>query len=167
MAYYCTATDVIARLSAVGYAARLDDNPAAIKNVLQDATNKMRMYLEPIYNPTDLVADAQNGGWTNDRAVDIATGLLCRRRANPMPDAVKEAYQEAIESVEGMRRDDTQIPGIKPRHSMGPTFSNIRVDPRYIYRRIRVETQQSEHTAPTGYAQAVEWSQAGSPAPLG
>ena len=156
--YYCTALDIAARWSSAGKDIRLDDDPSAISNVLQNATNKIRFYCADTYAEADLLADADDAGWVNDRATDLACVFLGRRRGNTVPDEIKEAYREAVDELERVHDDIYEIPGVPKRHAAYPTFSNIRVDPRYDYRKVRVEKIISEASSPSSYVQIPDWT---------
>jgi hypothetical protein len=160
--YFCLLTDVQARLSVSGVRLRLDDDPSIITYVQQEATNKIRLYCAHLYKESDLLANANNGGWVNDAATTLATGILCRRRGNPIPTELKESYRETMDELELINRDLMQIPGyagepMAQRHTSMPTFSNLTVRPWYDLNKVRVERQISEGTAPVGYGQKVDW----------
>lgn len=157
MAYYCTTTDVINRLSQRGYDLRLDDNPQAYPAVLREATNRVNFFCMPIYPSANLQADADAGGFTNDLATTLACYFLCRRRGNTPPAAVAEDYREALEYLDDIRLETKQLPNVEMTTTPYPAFSNVHLVPGYLYRQIRVEVPISEQTVPTGYVQAVDW----------
>lgn len=157
MSFYCTATDVVDRLSEQGVRLRLDDRPEAITSVLREATNKVKLYCLPKYTSDDLQADADNDGFVNDLATNLAVCYLSRRRGNTIPASFKEMCAEVMADLEDIRRDMKQLPEVDQRHKTSPAFSNVFVDPFYTYRQVRVETTISEDTAPVGYQQAVDW----------
>lgn len=157
MAYYCTTTDVVNRLSQRGYDLRLDDNPQAYPAVLREATNRVNFFCMPIYPAANLQADADAGGFTNDLATTLACYFLCRRRGNTPPAAVGEDYREALEYLDDIRLETKQLPNVEMTTTPYPAFSNVHLVPGYLYRQIRVEVPISEQTVPTGYVQAVDW----------
>lgn len=158
--YFLTSTDLQARLSSAGYNLRVDDNFSAVTQVQQDATNRLRFYCLPNYTEADLLSNSQAGGWTNDRATDFGAYLLCRRRGNPVPQSIVDAYKEAVEMCEGIHQDIYEIPGISERFPDAPVMSNLNVNPHYNYKKLRVETSISSLPAPTGYAQVWDWGSA-------
>lgn len=157
MSYYCTTTDIVDRLSQRGYDLRLDDNPQAYGAVLQEATNRVKLYCLPLYSDASLQADADAGGFTNDLATTLACYFLCRRRGNSPPAAIAEAYKEAMENLDDIRLELKQLPGVALTYTPYPAFSNVHLVPGYIFRQIRVEAPISESTTPVGYVQAMDW----------
>lgn len=157
MAYFVTTADLISRLSSSGYNLRIDDQAGAITQVLSEATNKVKMYLLPIYTETDLQSNADAAGMVSDLAIALAAYYLCRRRGNTPPGSVTDTYKEALTDLDELRNEWKQLPGVVPRHTPHPAFSNLRHVPGYVYSRVRVEMPISEQTAPTGYTQKVDW----------
>lgn len=155
--YYCTATDLQSRISSTGYNLRVDDDATAVTPCLQRAKNTILFYAEPLYGATDLQTNANAAGWVNDKATDIALYHLCARRGNPVPASIKEDYQQAMQELALVHDDNAHIPELAQRHTDAPTFSNIRVDPTFNYRKIRVERTLSDQTTPTGYTQTPDW----------
>ena len=158
MAYLCTLTDLQARLSTIGVTLRVDDDPDSIGQILQRATNKELLYVEPLYDRDQVQMDADAGGWTNDRACDLAAYYLCTRRGNLAPASVKEEYKSCIADLESIRDDECQIPMLAQRHRSSPTFSNVRIDTSYVSARIRVERTMSENSPTIGYSQYTDWA---------
>lgn len=157
VAYYCSATDVIERLSESGVRLRLDDRPEAIAQVLRRATNRVKAYCVPLYTADDLQADADAGGFVNDMATDLAVCELCRRRGNVIPASAKEQCKKVDEELEMVRRQQLALPGVELAFSPAPAFSNIRIMPGYLYKKARVEASISETTSRAGYVPAVDW----------
>lgn len=157
MAYLCTSTDVLNRLSERGYQLRLDDRPEAITSVLREATNRVKAYCLPLYDADDLQADADAGGFVNDLATSLAVCALCRRRGNTIPASFKDLCKQTNDDLEMVRRQQLQLPGVEQRHIASPAFSNVRVLPGYIFKKVRVESSISEGTTPRGYVQNIDW----------
>lgn len=161
VAWYCSATDVIDRLSEQGVRLRLDDRPEAISSVLREAKNRVKFYCMPLYDEDDLQADADADGFVNDLATNLAVCYLCRRRGNVQPASVKEMCAETMADLEDIRRDMKQLPDVPQRHKSSPAFSNVTVDSWYTYKQVRVEMTISEDTSPVGYVQSVDWRSVG------
>lgn len=162
--YLCTTADVAERMSEQGMSLHLDDLPASVSRCISRATSKILQKLLPIYNESDLLADATNGGpdgnggMVKDLATDLAVCEVAKRRGNAMAQTWKDVCKEANELLESLRTDETQLPNVPTAAPQYPTWSNVNVQQRYIYKEVRVETQISD-LPPSGasYPQAVDW----------
>lgn len=157
MAYFCTATDVMSRISSQGYALRLDDRPGAINQVLQEATNFFLLYALSLYSRENLQANADADGFVNDVTTTLAVCILCRRRGNTIPGSLEAACKEAKQILVEIKEESLQIPEVEMRNSSFPVFSNVRVDQRFTYKQTRVEYTISDPTTPVGYTQTFDW----------
>ena len=159
---YCVQADVESLLSSQGVLGRLDDQftgvvtpteQNAMTNALNYATSKVNYYLQPLYAVTDLATSWLVWEW----AVVIAAAWLAGRRGNPVPDSLKKNADGCIKDMEDVRKGFQQLPDIGYRTPGWPAWSNVRVDPRYRLRQIRVETPISENTPVSGYSQNQDW----------
>lgn len=162
--YFSTTLDVCERMSERGLALRTDDLPQAITRCLSRATNKMLQKLLPIYNESDLLADAQGGGadgtggLTKDLCTDLAVCEVARRRGNAVAQTWKDVCKEANEMLESLHQELDQLPNVPTAVPQYPAWSNIRLIQNYIFKQVRVETTISD-LPPLGnsYPQAVDW----------
>ena len=154
---YCTEADVQALLSADGTTARVDDNgdnsqsateAGYITSAINWATDKINFFLLPRYSAPNLSTSWVVNNW----AVILAARWLSMRRGNPPPGSVNQLYEEAVEDLKLVHSGAYEIPGIGTREVLWPVWSNVRVDPLYILRKIRVERPISEKTS-TPYPQ--------------
>jgi hypothetical protein len=161
MAFLCTLTDLQQRISVLGVSLRVDDDPSTVNQCLQRATNRIKFYTADLYDNQVIQDDADSGGWTNDRATDLAVYYLCGRRLNPVPVSAKDDYEEAKLELEAVKSDLARIPDVAMRHTSAPTFSNVSVYGNYNYRKIRMQQSISEGTTsklPTRYDWMDLWS---------
>ena len=54
----------------------------------------------------------------------------------------------------------TTLPNVPLRRLLAPVWSNIRVDPNYMFRCVRVERNQSSQYNPTQLQQNTDWNDA-------
>lgn len=159
---YCTSADVVALLSVYGVDARLDDDSSGTvtpeelayltTNLVNYATSKVNLYAQQLYDSSDLA----NSWLVNEWATVIACQRLCLRRANPVPKSIEALYEEAVETLVQVRGQQAYIPDIPLRNSQMPTWSNVRVDPWYRVRQIRLERPLSERT-PDQFPRNTDW----------
>jgi hypothetical protein len=150
---YCTEEDLQALLSVDGTTARVDDNGDNSQSVTEAlylskaiswATDRVNFYCLPRY-----AADKMAASWVvNNWAVVLAGHWLSIRRGNPSPGSLKQFYEETVEDLKLVHSGAFEIPGIGTREVLWPAWSNVRVDPLYILRKIRVERPISEKTSP-------------------
>lgn len=146
---YCTQADVEHLLSQAGVVMRLDDdndgsasNPFelhAMQDSINDATESCNYFLFMKYDPANLA----NSNWVNRRATILAAYDLCGRRGNPVPESLAERAEKALEELEAVAEAYRLLPGIPLRRTCAPTWDNVRCDPRYNWKVIRVERNTS------------------------
>src|SRR5262245_15403667 len=150
---YCSRQDVEWLLSTVAVELRLDDDDSGtVSQVELDAflnqgliwaTSRCNYYLISKYKPEDLVTSPLVNEW----ATIAACWWLCSRRLNPIPETMTRlAYgrpgtdeRGAMGDMVDVREDRTDIADIGQRDVEWPAWSNVRVDPRYRLKQIRVE----------------------------
>lgn len=121
------------------------------EELIADATDTVNQYVLGWYEAEDLA----NNRWVRTRASWIALMQLCRRRANPVPDAVSTRYEEVIDELDRVLRGSIQVPRLGTRSDMLPSLSNVRVDDRFMSRKIRVNPNIS--TGSTTSDQALDF----------
>lgn len=158
---YCTESDVQRRLSIDGEQALLDMNndgmvdateQQGLTDAITDATETINFYLFSKYDPVWLV----QSNWVNRRTVDLAIYALCGFRNHTPPDHVVDRAQKAEEDLEAIADGPRKVPGLPQRLDTAPIISNVRVDPRFTWKKIRVERPISSKPS-TGYAQVPDY----------
>ncbi len=116
-------------------------------------TGQVQLYCQARYDDSDLAAD-----WNANRWATILGGRwLCKRRAQPCPKGIEEDWKEAKEEMLAIQQGRLLLANTPLRTSGFPFISNVTIDVRYDYAKIRVEQPISEGT-PTQYAQFVDWN---------
>lgn len=157
LTYVYTSQDEIERqLSEIGAQLRLrdltgSDSADYVVEMTAEATDIVNQYVLGIYDEEDLA----NSRWVRSRATWIGCRLVCLRRAQPVPKALIERYQEVLEDLKMVRRGEIQIPRLGTSSNMLPAMSNLRVDDRYYSRKIRVNPSIS--AGGSGGDQDVDW----------
>jgi hypothetical protein len=140
LTYTYTSEDEIKRLASVsGVNLRTSDLVGSNTTdywteLVADATDIVNQYVLGLYEEIDLA----DNRWVRTRASWIGLTQLCRRRGNPVPDSVLQRYEEIIEELLQVRDGFMQIPRLPTRADIVPVMSNLRVDDRYLSRKLRV-----------------------------
>ena len=117
------------------------------------ATAQVKSYCCGRYDDSDL-ADS----WSVNRwATCLASRWVARRRFQTAPASIESEYHETIEELREVRSGQLSIEDIGTRTSAWPALSNVTLDDRYTYRKVRVEPLISDPT-PRQYPQAVDYS---------
>jgi hypothetical protein len=143
---YCDQGDVEAVLSYDGVHASLDDDAAGLQLSAEEqerlttkavgwATGRVNFYLLGRYPAADLAQSWTVNWW----AAVLAAYFLRGRRGNPPPGSVKEWYEESVEDMKAVQAGVLNLPDTGLRNSGWPAWSNVRVDHRYLVRKLRVE----------------------------
>lgn len=157
LAYTYTSQSEIERLiSTAGVNLRISDLTGADKTsywteLIADATDIINQYVEWFYDAADLA----DNRWVRSRATWIALTQLCRRRANPVPKAVLDRYQEILDELRSIKSGEMQIPRLATSVDLLPAMSNLRVDDRFLSRKIRVNPTIS--VGATSGQQDLDW----------
>lgn len=84
-------------------------------------------------------------------ATIVALRTLCMRRGNPIPESIELRYQEIVArdgileaiakgAMQLLDSNGAPIPGLK---SFGPVMSNLSIDRRFYFEKVRVQRQSS------------------------
>jgi phage gp36-like protein len=144
---YCSWSDVQKRISAEAADLRLDDDPSAREDVLDEAAVEVNGYLQLAYEVPSLALST----WVRFRARDIAVYLLCLRRNHPVPNSVQQRYDDAIELLEKVRQGQMRLPDVAEDKASVPVLSNQRVE-MIPFPRLKTVTGKSTGS-PEGYSQ--------------
>lgn len=163
---YTTRAAIERMLSAAGVRDRLDDDEDqlvtsaeedALDDIIADATDTVNFYCWSKYAPEQLATS----NLIERMTTKLAAWELCRRRGNPAPDALTEMAQEVQEMLQRVYENNHPLPGIALRRVLAPAWSNVRCDPRYQFKVIRVErgTSTSEPTQQTAQPQFPDYQE--------
>jgi len=124
----------------------------------QRATTQVTRYCWPRYDVSNLLANAKaaSPGSVNQWATVIATRWIAQRLFRSAPQPVEEQYKETMEELKEVRAGQLSIENIGTRTSGWPFMSNVTLDDRSTFRKVRVEPWLSEPT-PTQYVQSIDW----------
>lgn len=148
---YCTMGDVEAVLSTEGLTLRMDDDEGGTATDAEIeksytvfarwAAARIRMYLGGRYDEAELARS-----WAVNEFASILTAKrCCMRRGNPVPESIKEAFDETMELLKGIKANEMALEDVPERTSNSPSYRNIRHS-RHTLRRNRVERPISEQT---------------------
>lgn len=157
---YTTQADIQALMSSVGELNVTDDDNdgsqsaaelAFTTKAISWATDRVNFYLQPFHKASELTKS-----WVvNEWATILACYWLASRRGNPTPSSFDALYKDTIKDLETCASGRMHVPNIAHRDSMWPAWSNVRVNPYYALRKVRVERGISERTT-TPYAQNID-----------
>lgn len=123
--------------------------------VIADATTEMTSYLQGLYADADLY----NNYWVRRRATWIAAYRLSQRSGSPPQFA--ERYLQILEELQKVKNGDIMIPDVPVRSDLAPSMSNMYVDARYEYQKIRtnpsINVGESSSRQHINYLWPVEW----------
>jgi hypothetical protein len=119
----------------------------------QQGTIQVQEYCLNRYDDSQLVTSNIVNRW----AIVLASRWLCRRRSQGCPKGLEAEAQEVLTELRRVESGSKAIGDCGTRTSGWPFISNITLDLRSEYVRVRVEPQISEGT-PTSYAQYVDWN---------
>lgn len=119
--YYSSQAEVLRVMGTMAEALLLEDatsKSAVWTDLLQDATDTIKMYVMQHYDPSTL----NTNKWIRRRATILVAQLLSTRRANPplYTTRVDRVYEE----LDMIRDNRMRIPGATVRHFQGPIVRN-------------------------------------------
>lgn len=106
-------------------------------DIVNMATCEVDMYIQHFYTP-DI---AHQNLWVRRVATWIGAHLYTQRRGNP--GAYESLYQTATDWLNKIRSGKFQIPRLYQRANVYPAHSNLVVDDRFPYNKLRVEQSNS------------------------
>lgn len=145
---YCTSDDIDAILSVTGSTSRIDDDDSGSASATESgyrttairwSTARCNLFLSA-YPQSDLSQSWIVNYWCSI----ISAHQLCGRRGDPVPDSLREMYDQTMEDLKMVRLGRYQLPDVAMRSAAWPAWSNVRVDTIHAIRRIRVERPISE-----------------------
>lgn len=146
---YTTRADVERMLSAAGVRLRLDhfgdgiSTGATDANVMTDAvdmaTETVNFYCWSKYEPSRLATSVLVNRW----ATVLAAYEVCMLRGNPVPNVLMQRAEKVETYMQQVADGPRVLPNVPRRRTGAPVFSNLRCDPRFILKVIRVERNNS------------------------
>ena len=112
------------------------DDADAVATCIHRAGVTLRQYVGPRYADASLLSNE----WVRWTVAVVAAVYLRRRRADPVPDSLKEQYDEAMAVLKEIAAHKADLPGGTPRASVGMTVTNVEVDQRYPSAPVRAVT---------------------------
>ena len=149
---YCSIADVQRFLSsqAVSDFADHDGDGIADDDVVEDcineATDEINGSCLQQYTKTVLEGQAQVNAWCKK----MAARFLCERRGNPVPDSLEREFERIAGPggfLDRVSRNRYQIADAPKRRELVPTVSNLKVDRRFRYSKLRVIRPTSSKAA--------------------
>ena len=146
---YVTDADIDEILSANGVTARLDDDASGTISAAEElrrdnaqvlASETLDYYLYSRYAPNRLAESNLVNLW----AAYYAAWHVCQARGNPVPKSISDYILDFIEpKLEDISAGRKFLPGVPLRRTQAPTWDNIRANPRYSFKVLRVERKTS------------------------
>lgn len=146
---YCTLADMERKFSEPGVTAFADHDESGtadtgvVDDSINQATDEINLYCQGWYTPARLATSPLINRW----ATLFACIFNCENRGNPVPDSFLLERERIMALLERILSGTMQLPGIPLRADMGPSFSNLGIDRRYAYRKVRVKPNSNQ--APT------------------
>lgn len=138
-------------LSQIGRDSRVDDNYTNNIDAREDnfitwacnwATARVNTFCSNRYEPATLATSWTVWGW----ATICACWWLCGRRGNPVPDSIIALYEEAMMEMKMVAAGQLNIDDLAMRNALAPVWDNMRMDQRYIVRKMRIIRPLSDLT---------------------
>jgi phage gp36-like protein len=147
---YCTEAEIERFLSTQGVVAHTDhdENGVADDDVIDDCINDAKaeidLYCGQRYSEASLAGSHIVSRW----AKVLATLFVCECRGNSPPESLQREADRIRVILERILSGEMSIPGVAFSSDLRPVFSNVTVDRRYRFGRIR-SIQASSSNAQT------------------
>ena len=158
---YSTITDMESILGSQSIIQGTNDEDSATQAATAEVTNsinwadaRIKGYVSLRYD-VDVLTSAID--WLRWCSATFACVKMFRRRGNPLPPGLEDDYNEFTKLLIDIHDGKGEIPGATLKNEPGLVMSNLRFDPRFKYRKIRVEQgisageQKSEKPRSTDY----------------
>jgi phage gp36-like protein len=146
---YCDLDDMQRLFSAHGVTAFSDhdgdgqDDSGVTDDCIDEATEEINLFCK-LYSTAGLAASTLINRW----ATTLACFFLCQRRGNPVPESLAAAAQTVRERLAFVLTGALTLNVVKSVNT-SPSFSNMEVDRRFPYSRVRVQQQSSDRIPTT------------------
>lgn len=137
---YCTEVQMRRYFSTDGITAFADhdqDGTAdddVITDCIEQATDEINAYAMQRYSAAALSASTLIIRW----AVVLATKFLCERRGNSAPASLQSEFERIMLKLQQIPTGIFKLPGVATRSDFRPGFSNLTIDRRYQFSKVRV-----------------------------
>lgn len=148
---YCTLDDMQRLFSTQGVTAFSDhdgdgqDDASVTSDCIDQATEEINFYLLRWYSAAQLATSTLVNRW----CTVLAVYFLCQRRGNPDPAVFQAEFERIMVKLETVKPGGFIIPGLAFKSDLRPSFSNLEVDRRFPFNRVRVVTENSDKIATT------------------
>ena len=96
---------------------------------------KLNAYVRLIYDVDTL----NNNLWVKWCCACMSAVQLMRRGGGPVPDGLREEYEEFMLFLKEIKKGISEIPSADRMHQPGLVMSNVFIDPRYYRAKVRVQ----------------------------
>ena len=108
---------------------------------IDQATEMLNLYCQQ-YSVTGLAASKLVNRW----CTVLAVFYLCERRGNQPPDSLQAEYERIIATLEAIHQGRIRL-RVAMNVNTSPSFSNMTIDRRWPFSRVRVVPQSSDGIA--------------------
>jgi hypothetical protein len=112
---------------------------------IQWGTDEVNFYCMARYAASELAKSRKVEEWTTV----ITSCEICMRKGHDIPRGLEKWMERCYAQMEQVQNGSVQLPGIDTRSDPGFVWSNVRVDPNYRTRKVRVEKPISDKKSTT------------------
>jgi phage gp36-like protein len=147
---YCTEAQMQRLFSGDGVTAFSDHNAdgvadtSVVDDCIEQATEEINAYAMQRYSDTALSGSNLVTRW----CTVLAVYFLCERRGNSPPASLQSEFERIMAKLQQIPSGIFKLPGVATRSDFRPGFSNVTVDRRYQYSKVRV-IQTASDNVPT------------------
>lgn len=161
----CSQQDMQRYLSTIGLRLAVDDNEdgyisadeqGAVTDAQTEASETVYFYCWDKYDPTQIATSNLANRWATILACYRVRSRLGRR----VPEQLENDAAKAEEMLQKIQDGPGKLPGVPLRRILAPVMSLTRVDPRFNFRCIRVEKNNSSAWNQTNLRQNVDYQEA-------
>lgn len=141
---YCDLADMQRLFSAQGITAFSDhdgdgqDDAGVTDDCIDEATEEINLFCK-LYSTTGLASSTLINRW----ATTLACFFACERRGNPVPESLATAASLVRERL-AFVMTGALVLNVAKSVNTSPSFSNMTVDRRFPFSRVRVQQQNSD-----------------------
>lgn len=115
-----------------------------VEDCIDQASAEVDLYCRGRYSESGLAGARIIQRW----ATVLAVAFLCERRGNPVPESIAKEAERILEKLQQIQEGKLDLPGVAFGNDLRPAFSNLAIDRRYRYSRVRVTTENSSNQVP-------------------
>jgi phage gp36-like protein len=146
---YCDLADMQRLFSSQGVTAFSDhdadgqDDAGVTDDCIDEATEEINLFCK-LYSTSGLASSTLINRW----CTTLACFFLCERRGNPVPDSLATAAQLVRDRLSLVLSGALPL-NVAKSVNTSPSFSNMTVDRRFPFSRVRVQRENSDQIATT------------------